>query len=235
MAAAEELFALHGFAAVSLRQITASAGTNVAAVQYHFKNKEGLVASVLNRCMLPITERITIRLEECRNAAGGATPKVEAVLRAYIEGWLESLLGTDGHVVSELVRRATNDPDPFVSKLANRNFDNIWKLFGPLMEQALPHLSKEEVYWRLYFVLADIQRVGQRHAFYRIRSQGLCDTNDVRRAAAEMLAYSLAGLTTASRSGRPPQGAAISNNLSISPYRLATQPMPQNRKARAVR
>jgi AcrR family transcriptional regulator len=40
--AAGELFAERGFAATNVRDITASAGTNIAAVNYHFGNKEHL-------------------------------------------------------------------------------------------------------------------------------------------------------------------------------------------------
>ena len=40
--AAGELFAERGFAATNVRDITAAAGTNIAAVNYHFGNKEHL-------------------------------------------------------------------------------------------------------------------------------------------------------------------------------------------------
>ena len=37
--AAESLFAQHGFDATSLRMITASAGVNLASVNYHFQSR----------------------------------------------------------------------------------------------------------------------------------------------------------------------------------------------------
>ncbi|HET6788217.1 MAG TPA: helix-turn-helix domain-containing protein, partial [Aquabacterium sp.] len=47
--AALSLFARHGIEAVSIRQITLAAGqSNESAVHYHFRNKAGLIAAVLD-------------------------------------------------------------------------------------------------------------------------------------------------------------------------------------------
>ena len=45
---AERLFGRHGLDGISLREITAAAGqANSNVVQYHFKNKEGLISAIL--------------------------------------------------------------------------------------------------------------------------------------------------------------------------------------------
>ena len=54
---AESLFARHGYAATSLRDITEAAGANVAAVNYHFGSKEALLVAVLDRTVGPIGPR----------------------------------------------------------------------------------------------------------------------------------------------------------------------------------
>ena len=54
--AAEALFMEHGFEATSLRQITAAAGVNLAAVNYHFGSKEELFQAVLTRRLDPMNQ-----------------------------------------------------------------------------------------------------------------------------------------------------------------------------------
>jgi AcrR family transcriptional regulator len=57
----EELFGLYGLDGISLREIAASAGqANANAVQYHFKDKHGLIHAILQDRML---RRETLRRE----------------------------------------------------------------------------------------------------------------------------------------------------------------------------
>ncbi len=58
--AAEALFMERGFEATSLRAITAAAGVNLAAVNYHFGSKEELFQAVLTRRLDPMNQ---LRLE----------------------------------------------------------------------------------------------------------------------------------------------------------------------------
>lgn len=44
----KELFSIYGFEGTSLRMIASAAGTNVAAMAFHFKNKENFYSEVLN-------------------------------------------------------------------------------------------------------------------------------------------------------------------------------------------
>ena len=45
-AAAERLFAVHGFQKVSVRDITTEAGVNLASVNYHFGSKDALLFDI---------------------------------------------------------------------------------------------------------------------------------------------------------------------------------------------
>jgi len=55
MDAAERLYAEHGFAAVSIRQISDAAGQrNKSVVQYHFSNRDELIKAVIARHIGPV-------------------------------------------------------------------------------------------------------------------------------------------------------------------------------------
>ena len=69
--AAEGLFMAHGFEATSLRQLTAAAGVNLAAVNYHFGSKEELFQAVLTRRLDPMNQERIDLLRRYEREAGG--------------------------------------------------------------------------------------------------------------------------------------------------------------------
>src|SRR5512138_2219156 len=82
LGAAEELFALHGFAGTSLRQVTSRADVNIAAVNYHFGSKENLVNEVFRRRMDDMSAQ---RQDMLRKARAERPGELEAVLAAFVE------------------------------------------------------------------------------------------------------------------------------------------------------
>jgi AcrR family transcriptional regulator len=81
---AERLFAKHGFAGVSLRQICAEAGSgNNSAVSYHFGSKEGLVDAIFAYRLPQLIQRRS--LLEARLHPGDLRTRVEAHLLPVLE------------------------------------------------------------------------------------------------------------------------------------------------------
>jgi AcrR family transcriptional regulator len=89
MEAAAELFADRGFKPVTVREICAAAGANVAAVNYHFGGKDGLYRAVIERAIEVMRETNDLSIE-----AGRGTPP-EAQLRAYVHVFLSRLASRD--------------------------------------------------------------------------------------------------------------------------------------------
>ena len=79
---AEQLFAERGYAATSLRAVTQAAGVNLAAVNYHFGSKTGLLFAVVERRVNPVNAE-RLRLLDTLES-GPEPPELEAVLRAFI-------------------------------------------------------------------------------------------------------------------------------------------------------
>src|SRR5579864_2147439 len=98
--AAEKLFGQNGFDATSLRDITAEAQVNLAAVNYHFQSKESLIEAVIARRMEPIGRRRIQMLD-----AAGPDATLEQILTAFLapvfEFKVESVVPLMGRIMSE--------------------------------------------------------------------------------------------------------------------------------------
>jgi TetR/AcrR family transcriptional regulator, regulator of cefoperazone and chloramphenicol sensitivity len=85
---AETLFAKRGFYAVTIREITQAARCNLAAVNYHFGNKQNLYMEVFRCLWKPRAKRIQTRFESVLAAQKEMTLQgiVQAVAEAFIKG-----------------------------------------------------------------------------------------------------------------------------------------------------
>jgi AcrR family transcriptional regulator len=83
---AEILFAANGFHAVSVREITAAADSNLAAVNYHFGNKTNLYLAVFEERWVARATRIRHAFEA--TLAEKEHPGVEEISRALADAFL---------------------------------------------------------------------------------------------------------------------------------------------------
>src|ERR1700754_4051175 len=78
---AERLFALHGFQNVSVRDITAQAGVNLASVNYHFGSKDALLFQIFRRRTGELN-RERARMLHMANDRHAGRPPVREILEA---------------------------------------------------------------------------------------------------------------------------------------------------------
>src|SRR5437867_10865307 len=153
--AAEALFMEHGFEATSLRQITAAAGVNLAAVNYHFGSKEELFQAVLTRRLDPMNqERIALLTRFERDAAPAPLP-CEKILTAMFVPALKLARDPErgGTNFLRLLGRAYADPAPFIRQFLSDQYAVMIARFKAAFGRALPQLPKKELSWRLHFVM----------------------------------------------------------------------------------
>ena len=153
--AAELLFMEHGFEATSLRQLTAAAEVNLAAVNYHFGSKEELFQAVLTRRLDPMNQERIDLLEKLERDAGGKAASCEKILFAMMVPALR--LARDekrgGKNFLRLLGRAYADPAPFIRHFLSAQYAEMIARYKDAFGRALPHLSKQELTWRLHFVM----------------------------------------------------------------------------------
>lgn len=152
--AAECLFAERGFEAVSVRDITRAAGTNVAAVNYHFGSRDGLVAVVMARYILPVMDERLARLDQAeRDRAGKALP-VEEILEALVRPLVTQVRRSDHSekLFCKLLGRLFSLHDQAMPPELEARFSQIMTRFMRAVGKSLPTLDPETVAWRLHFV-----------------------------------------------------------------------------------
>ncbi len=148
--AAERLFAERGFAATSHRQITAEAGVNLAAVNYHFGSKEELFVEVVRRRLEPVNRRRLELLEEAERRSGGA--RLEDVVRAFVEPAMEARDGDrESGVLPKLMARVAGEPGGWAERLLPLVFAGVAARFLASLERMTPEARREDLLWGLVF------------------------------------------------------------------------------------
>jgi AcrR family transcriptional regulator len=151
---AERLFVEHGYAATSLREITANAKVNLAAVNYHFGSKEALVREVFERRLGPLNAARLAYLDALEAGAGGRPLKVERVVEAIVVPALQvsqdPLAG--GAAFLRLLGRALSEPASFVREILPAHYRPVILRFKEAFSRALPQLPEQELAWRMHFM-----------------------------------------------------------------------------------
>lgn len=195
--AAEDLFAERGIAATSIRGIARAAGVNLAAINYHFGSKDGLIRLVFERRMKPLNEERLELLDACELRAGRkeALPLeevLEAMMRPALRLSRDSQQG--GTVFMRLLGRMFSEPELIWRNLVDQHLRETIARFIQAFKRAVPGLPPQDFFWRIHFTLgalaltlSDAQRPCE-------LSEGACDSQDVDALVAHMIQYAAAGL-----------------------------------------
>ncbi|PLX92586.1 MAG: TetR/AcrR family transcriptional regulator [Desulfuromonas sp.] len=156
--AAERCFALSGYHGASLRAITRDANVNLAAVNYHFGSKEGLIEAVFCRRILPLNEERKSLLQQELEAASceDRLPSSGVVLKAFIEPTISLWRKEENADFLLLLGRMFNDSDETMRQIFFRHMTPLLDEFYVALQVALPQLSSEQVFWRLQFALGSL-------------------------------------------------------------------------------
>lgn len=194
---AEELFALHGYDGVTLRQIATGAGVDVALASYHFGKKMDLFNAVFERRAGQLNESRLSALRHCQETAGSKGPTVEQIIEAFLrpleiaqetgdEGWTNYLA---------LIAYINNSPY-WGEKMMSKLFDKLVLEFIAALRTALPGARDEDLYWcyhnlsgALTLTLAQTGRIDK-------LSGGKCRSGDFQAAYDHMIPFTAAGFRT---------------------------------------
>lgn len=189
---AEQLFAEKGIDAVSLREITAAAGVNIAAVHYHFGSKKAVLEELFAIRGGPIADRRLQLLSQIRRDPQGK-PVLEDVLRAFLKPALEAPADPGGAAFVLLRARLAFEQAEVRRAVIGKAFDVSNREFLRALRDALPELSADDLHWRFHFMLGAM--VYTMAAPGRIESitNGALDTTDSAAALAKLVSFATAG------------------------------------------
>ena len=192
--AAERLYAERGFGDVTLRDIVAEAGVNLAAVNYHFGSKDELIGELFVTRSLATNRQ---RLNELKAAeeTGGGRASIDSILRALVGPMLRGCLGPERErsTAARFMIRASIESVPPIRRIRNREIDHLRK-FAAAMRRSLPGRDEVDFYWSLHFALAMAHQTIRDSERLAKLSEGLCDLHDVEGIIERIVAVSVKAL-----------------------------------------
>ncbi|RKY05309.1 MAG: hypothetical protein DRP56_09065 [Planctomycetota bacterium] len=141
--AAEALFCEKGFDGVSVRELTAAAGCNVAAVNYYFGGKDKLYAEMFRRQFEMMIQQ---NLDIIERVMSEPSVSLEGLLRAMMELPIRRVIEneTGGKVMRLLVREILNqqiDRELFARDMKGRLFERL----GQAIMQLVPGIDPDKI------------------------------------------------------------------------------------------
>ena len=151
--ATEWLFIESGYEAMSLRQITARADANLAAVNYHFGSKEALVQELLSQRLDRLNRERLKLLSACEQQNPHSMDAAAVLGMLFVPAFRLSHGSTSGPAFIRLLGRVYSDPSPFIRNFLQEHYRPISGRFFEAFSRALPTLPRQELGLRLHFGL----------------------------------------------------------------------------------
>lgn len=141
---AERLFAERGIDAVSLRQITTEAGTNVASIHYHFGSRDALVAALIQTRAAEVSAQRAVLLERLEQADEF---DARELARAFVQPVADMVAGGGAswvRLISSIL--ATEHP---TREIVINGFLDQGRRFNALLRRLHPDWERAEAQFRL--------------------------------------------------------------------------------------
>jgi len=142
--AAEELFCQRGFNETSVRDIAASAGCNVASVNYYFGSKDHLYLETWRRRLTFMRNSRIASIEKVMSGVG--QPQLEDLLRSYAVSFIEPLIDGSPHCrFINLMAREMIDPHLPKDMYLTEMVAPVLEALREALQEICPWLDKRNV------------------------------------------------------------------------------------------
>lgn len=189
---AEHLFANKGLKETSVRDITSHANVHLAAVNYHFHTKDGLLKALMDRRIAPLNRQRIELLDKYENRFGEHSVPIEYALYALLAPGIKmcfeepDFLSITGQVVTH--------PDEQTYQIFVTNFEGVFSRFNDSFSTSVPHISQEDLMWRIHFLTGSMIHTWTNHKGLTALSQGVCELKEQDEIINKLIAFCAAGL-----------------------------------------
>ena len=192
--AAARLWAEKGYAATSVRDITAAADCNVAAINYYFGNKQGLYEHVFKEILSSLREqRISAVSQVLDEAVIGKD--IERVLRAFADSFLKPLMDQErGQVMIRLFNREMSDPQLPPSMFIQEMVEPIQQMMVRAMQSIYPGMAADAATMCLHSLVAQLIHLVQTRQFFAEAGRVNTVMADLDRLVEHIVQFSAAGV-----------------------------------------
>lgn len=130
LASAEAVFAEHGFHSATTREICRRAGVNIAAISYHFGDKQGLYLAVIEEIGRSIEARHPLKFERTRDAEADLARFIGAFIDRILD---DSVLAWRWKIIAREFVEPTTAMDEVVRRMIRPNFEFLRELVGAVL------------------------------------------------------------------------------------------------------
>lgn len=193
--AAREVFSQHGFQGATVREICRRAGANVAAVNYHFGSKEGLLEEALNFNK--------IKALQISNAAMEAGAEVR--LRLFVRDFMLMLIDENNTSRQcRMMARELADPTPALDKIVTEAIAPLHKFLGELVCEIVgDKLNERELQRHVFSLLGQcLFYRNSQPVLQRLHPELHYDVVEIEAIATHIAEFTLTGLTAIKSSQR---------------------------------
>ena len=194
--AAEQLFADKGFDVVSVRDITQEAKANVAAVNYHFGSRDGLIGLVVTRYITPVNEERLARLEILEKKWAGKAIPLEEIIDAFVRPLVGVVRKSElsERLFCRLLGRIFSMQGDGLPEVIEGQMRNLSERVARALGKSLPTVQPEELAWRMHFVAgAMIHMLMNQDMLHRL-TNGASGTPSIEATLGRFIRFASAGL-----------------------------------------
>jgi AcrR family transcriptional regulator len=196
LVAAESLFAEYGFHGVSLRQITARANVNLAAVNYHHSDKQSLYGEILAYRLHQLKQaRLTKLTSAEADAQGGPVPLDQLITILAATLLLPDAPRSHGPAGRRLLGRSLVEPLSFTATILADEFQPAMTRWGQAVRRHAPAMAPTRFLWQLSFVVGALHHAAASLHDMTVRTSGICRNNDAETALENFREFAVATFT----------------------------------------